>query len=215
MARINRLQFVVAASFAALTLPKAGAQATDPAPTSPVLAPASPDRTPPPSASKRPRAISSEAAAALAAASPRFDQVPVKPAPKPEEEKPDLREVDKPKNGIVRLPKMVVREPKPPIFTERSISTKKGIEDIAMRRYISDQDRALNRFTLPLFGSSMEARAMEMYAEDERLKNMADLRDNAIDASRTNPAAGAYIRKEAEKTYLRSADFGWNGGGPK
>ena len=214
MACLNRFSWVTATLGAALLLPAASAQTAVTPATSPILAPPA-ENAQPPAAPKRNRAISSEAAAALAAASPKFEQVPVKPPPKPEEEKPDLREVDKPKNTIVRLPKMVVREPKPPIFSERAISTKKGIEDIAMRRYISDADRALNRFTLPLFGSSMESRAMAMYAEDERLKNMADLRDNAIDASRTDPAAGDYIRKEAQKTYLRSSDFGWNGGGPK
>ena len=48
--------------------------------------------------------------------------------------------------------------------------TEKGLTDIAMRRYISDVDRALNRWTLPLFGSSKEARALAMYAEDEGVR---------------------------------------------
>ena len=63
---------------------------------------------------------------------------------KAEEEAADLRDTDKPKNGIVRLEKYVVREERPPIFTERQINTKKGLTSIAMRRYISDADRALN-----------------------------------------------------------------------
>jgi hypothetical protein len=216
MVRSKHSRLITAALGVAALLPLSWAQQTGVTPaTSPVLAPAPAEKAPPPGAPKRVRPISSEAAAALAAVTPKYTPPPPKPEPKPEEEQPDLRDVDKPKNTIVRLPKVIVQEPKPPIFTERSISTEKGLKDIAMRRYMSEADRAMNRFTLPLFGTSMEARAMAMYAEDERLKNMAELRDAAIDTARTDPAAGDYIRKEGQKTYLRSADFGWNGGASK
>ena len=126
-----------------------------------------------------------------------------------------MRDVDKPKNQIIRLPKYIVQEQKPVVFSERAITTDKGLADIAVRRYISDMDRALNRFTIPLFGSSVEQRALAMYAEDERLKNMSDLRDSAVDAAKTDAAQGAYILRETRQTYLRTSDFGWNGGGPK
>ncbi|MBI4623135.1 MAG: hypothetical protein HY736_07950 [Verrucomicrobia bacterium] len=181
---------------------------------SPVLNPAPAEQAPSP-ARKRPRAISADVAAQLAATMPKYTPPPPKPEPKPEEEQVDLRDIDKPKNTIIRLPKYVVQEPKPPVFSERAISTKKGLTDIAMRRYITEADRALNRFTLPLFGISAEARALAMYAEDERLKNMADLDDAANTVSKSDAAAGVYVRREAQKTYLRSSDFGWNGGSRK
>ena len=101
------------------------------------------------------------------------------------------------------------------IFTERQINTEKGLTDIAMRRYISDVDRALNRWTLPLFGSSKEARALAMYAEDERLKNMSEMEATATAVSQADAAAGAYIRRESEKTFMRTSDFGWSSGPPK
>jgi hypothetical protein len=107
------------------------------------------------------------------------------------------------------------QEKKPPVFRERDINTAKGLTDIAMRRYISDFDRAMNRWTLPLFGVSAEKRALAMYGEDERLQNMSDLNDAGVNASKTDAAAGAYILKESQKTYLRSSDFGWNRGAPK
>jgi hypothetical protein len=154
-------------------------------------------------------------AAALAAAAPKYTPPPPKAEPKPEAEQPDMREVDKPKNTIVRLPKYIVQEPKSPVFTERSIHTEKGLTDIAMRRYISDVDRALNRFTLPLFGSSSEARAMAMYAEDERLRNMSDLHATAAAVSQADAAAGTYIRKETDQTFMRAGDFGWSSGPPR
>lgn len=211
---------LAAASWAQSTAPSASAQAAPatasvPAATSsPVFAP-KPADTPSPgngTAAPRRRAISAETSAALSAVAPKYTPPPPKVEPKPESEQIDMRDVDKPKNTIVRLPKYIVTEQKPPVFSERAISTEKGLTDIAMGRYISDMDRALNRFTLPLFGSSMQARALAMYAEDERLKNMDDLRANAIDAAKSDPAAGAYIMRQTRDTYLRTSDFGWNGG---
>ena len=170
------------------------------------------------SLTKRSRPISSGVAAALAAASPKYTPPapkPPPPPPKPEEEQPDLRDLDKPKNGIVRLPKYVVREPKPVIFSERTISTKKGLTDIAMKRYLTETDRVLNRFRIPLLTMTNEERALAMYAEDERLKNMSDLKDNATAAGMADAADGSFLKKEAQKTFLRSSDFGWKGGGAK
>ena len=183
---------------------------------SPVLNPQAAEKAPATAAPRRSRAISPEVAAALAAVTPKYTPPAPKPEPKPEAAPPiDLRDVDKPKNDIIRLDPMVVRERKPPVFRERDIYTDKGITDIAMRRYISDADRALNRWTLPLFGTSKEDRARAMYAEDERLKNMTDLRDASIDAGRADPKSGEYIYKEAQKTFLRSSDFGWSSGEPR
>ncbi|MGH7944701.1 MAG: hypothetical protein ACREH8_16145 [Opitutaceae bacterium] len=180
----------------------------------PALSPVEAEKAPPPATSKRTRAVSPGVAAALAAASPKYTPPP-KAEPKREEELPDMREIDKPKNAIVRLPKYIVQEPKSPVFTERSIHTEKGLTEIAMRRYVSDVDRALNRFTLPLFGTSKEARALAMYAEDERLRNMSELEDTATAVSAADAAAGTYIRRESEKTFMRSSDFGWTSGPPK
>jgi hypothetical protein len=217
-------QFVASTLGIAALMPLASGQSSAtpaaagaPAASSPVLAPTQAEKAPPPAqaAPKRQRVISSEVAAALAAATPKYTPPPPKPEPQPEREPIDLRDIDKPKNTIIRLPAVVVQEAKPPVFSERAIHTEKGLTDIAMRRYISDVDRAMNRWTLPLFGTSAEARAMAMYAEDERLRNMAELHDAAIDASRTDPAAGDYIRREATRTYLRSSDFGWSSGDPK
>jgi hypothetical protein len=100
---------------------------------------------------------------------------------------------------------------------ERDVNTKQGLADIAMRRYITDADRALNRWSILGVhstggGDSTTARALAMYADDERLKNMSDLNDAARDAAKSDPAAGAYIKRLTSETYMRRADFGWNGG---
>lgn len=218
----------------ALGLPPALSAQTAPAatPVSPVTkAPdANASTATPPPAPKRPRAISADVAALLSQNTPKFTPPPPPPPPptaeelarqKAEDDAPadDLRDSDKPKNGIVRLPKVVVQEQRPVIFTERQILTKKGLRDVAMRRYISDADRALNRFSLPIFsgwslggqGSSTEQRALTMYAEDERLRNMADLADNTNMIMRSDRAAGATAKDAAQSTFMRSSDFGYGG----
>lgn len=215
MARTVHLKLLTAAVGFSACVAGAMAQRAPAAGGSPVFAPKDEQRSPANNTTPRRRAISPEVSAALAAAAPKYTPPPPKPEPKPEEEEVDLRDVDKPKNKIIRLPKYIVQEQKPVVLTERAVHTQKGLADIAVRRYISDVDRALNRFTIPIIGVSAEQRALAMYAEDERLKNMSDLRDSAIDAAKTDPSAGAYILRESRQTYMRTSDFGWNGGGPK
>jgi hypothetical protein len=54
-----------------------------------------------------------------------------------------------------------------------------------------------------------------MYEEDERLRNMSDLREAGLNAARTDRTAGDFILRESRKTYLRSSDFGWSSGEPR
>jgi hypothetical protein len=181
----------------------------------PALSPG--DGTPAPAASAAPKprvthAMSPEVAAQLAAARPKFTPVAPPPPPKPEEELPDMRDIDKPKNTIVRLPKYVVQEQRPPVFTEREIHTQQGLANLAMRRYMTETDRALNRFTLPLFGISSADRALAMYAEDERLKNMGDMADQTNMVMKSDAAAGKKVQDASRQTFMRWQDFGWQGG---
>lgn len=239
MARLSlsSVSFAFAATLALGPVAHVVAQSAAPATPNPIaVAPAQPDANAaaPAPAPKRNRAISGDVANMLAQTMPKYTPAPPPPPPptaaelakKAEEDAADLRETDKPKNGIVRLEKYVVREQRPPIFTEREINTKKGIREIAMRRYISDADRAMNRFTLPLFGgggwspgsgngSASEQRAMAMYAEDERLKNMSDLADNANMIMKSDATAGSAAKTEVQKTYMRSSQFGYGGMSPK
>lgn len=171
-------------------------------------APGDPEPPPPePRRYPRERLISAGVAAQLAARIPKYAPPPPKPPPAAEE--PDLRDIDQPKNHIVRLPAYVVHAPPPPVFSERAISTKKGLEDIAMKRYMTETDRALNAFTLPLFGTPAGQRALSMYEEDERLKNMADLTEDARMVSATDKAAGVYVKREVQQTFMRPGDFDW------
>ena len=64
-------------------------------------------------------------------------------------------------------------------------------------------------FTLPLFGQSIESRAMAMYAEDERLKNISDMKDAANTVGKGDAAQGSYILRESQKTFMRTSAEAW------
>jgi len=161
-----------------------------------------------PGAPRRHRVISSDIAAQLSAATPKYTPPPPKPAVT-EEEEPDLRDIDKPKNGIIRLPKYVVHEKPPPMLTERAVYTKSGLSDLAKKRYLTEGYRALNRFTLPLFGVSAETQAMMLYEEDERLQNISALTEDARMVSASDKAAGLYIKRQVDEAFMHAPDFDW------
>lgn len=183
--------------------------AANPAPPiSPVEHPAA--LTPEPARPRRSREVSSDVARSISAGMPKFR--PPTPTPAvPDEEKPDLRDVDKPRNGIIRLPTYVLRADRSPVLSERDVSTGSGLAALAIKRYLSDLDRGLNSFTIPLFGTSLENRALTAYGERERLQHMADLRDDAATAGLNDAKESAYIRRESQDTFMRRADFGYQG----
>jgi hypothetical protein len=120
-----------------------------------------------PAAPRPGRGISRASAAALSAG---ITYAP--PPPKPvEDENVDLRDIDKPKNEIVRLPAYHVTARKPPVFTDRSLYTRDNLEKLAISRYLGKLDtNFLNRWTLPWL--SNETRAMQMHHDEERRQNM-------------------------------------------
>ncbi len=131
--------------------------------------------------SDRKRGISNNLASALADTMPKFNP----PPPKIEEEEDDGVDEDlmlKPKNGIVRLPRVIVEGNRPPVFTERELNTDKGLAELATKRYFSDVSQALNKFNIPFLSKSQEELAMAMWQEDERLRLIGDLQDQSDNA---------------------------------
>jgi len=159
--------------------------------------------------SKRGRVVSEGVAAALAAGMPKYNPPPKPTEPRNEEDLPDLREIDKPRNQIIRLPDYVVREKRPPVFRERDINTAKGLAALAKKRYFAETAQALNRFTIPLFGMGQEAYASMMLAEQERLDNMASLKSTAADLKALSEGQGDTVRREVDRAYIRTDDFGY------
>jgi hypothetical protein len=104
---------------------------------------------------------------------------------------------DKPRNGIIRLPDYVVSERPPPVFKQREIMTKEAIAKMMFKK-----NPGLNLFGFMPLASLNTPIALEMYDEEERLQNMADLRDAAITIRRGGDAQeGDAIKKEAQQTF--------------
>jgi hypothetical protein len=166
--------------------------------------------------------VSNNLASSITSTLPKYQPPPPPSAPKHED--PAVAEVaeevddpdhpaaeGQPRNKIIRLPKYVVQAERPPIFTDRELNSKKGLAKLAARRYISSLDKnVLNRFTLPIIGTSAEQRALMMYEEDERLGNISDLKEDANNAARAGDSAEATsIRRETNRAYMRSGGMDW------
>ena len=156
---------------------------------------------------KHDRVMSDEVAATLATGMPKYNPPPKAPEPKPEDEQADLRDTDKPKNGIIRLPKYVVKEPRPPVFRERDLHTGSGMTDLGLRRYLGLNIGNIGGLNRPV--------SLLMYQEQERLNNIADLKEDAKNAKRSgDSAASDYITRENTRANYRPSDFGWNSDSP-
>jgi hypothetical protein len=150
------------------------------------------------------RSVSPGIAEALSLGMPKYAPPTPTPTPAPDV---DMRDVDRPKNEIKRLPKYVVRESRPPIFRDRDLFTTQGLIDLSFKNHPG-----------LMFGNILglnEAPAYEMFLDDQRQKNMQDLSDTAHAMARGgDPAEGAYILQASQNTYMRQDDdFTWGGPG--
>jgi len=176
--------------------------------TTPVLkATAVPTETAPTPAPKAPapkheRQMSNAVASFLSDGAPKYNPPPKEPE-KSEEDQPDLRETDKPKNRIVRLPKYVVKEPPPPVFSDHELRSREERTRLAMT-----QNFGLHMGNM---GGLNEPIALFMYEEQQRLRDQAQLKDQAKNASNSGDTSAAdYISKQTNRATYRPSDFGWN-----
>jgi hypothetical protein len=216
----TRSSFALLTAALALAAPAAWAQSAaapavpDDTAGSPIFAP-KPAGTPAPAVARAndddhgdPRRIqSSELNDALVNSLPKY--APPKPVvAKPDAEQADLRDTDKPKNGIIRLPKYVVQESAPPpIFTKKDVLTEQGRRDLAMRQYIIDT-KDMPGFAAGLSNLLFQDNAAQQYADAERSSNISSLRSDATAAAVGGDAAeSSFIREQSDDTYLRRADW--------
>ena len=145
---------------------------------------------PPPAARKAP--MSNEVSSALKAGISYQPPQPAEPAPEPREE-------DKPRNQIIHLPEHVVQAQRPAVFTERSLYTQNDLGQLAIQRYLHMQSS--NRLGPKLI-------AMQMYRDDERLSNMADM-NQKVELFRVSgdTAAAQQLQRDAAATYARRSEF--------
>lgn len=168
-----RLPLVIVLT-ASLAAPAWSQEESAEAPAEAAAAEESVETPPAPPAPKKQRVVSDNLAAALADTMPAYNP----PAPEPEKSEEEIAEYER-KNNIIRLPQVVVEGERPPIFTEREVNTDKGLEQIAVQRYFGGAAQAMNTVAIPIVGKSNEALAMEMWEEDERLRQMKDFNDRA------------------------------------
>jgi hypothetical protein len=123
-----------------------------------------------------------------------------------------MADVDKPKNGIIRLPTYVVRDSRPPIFRNRDLYTNAALIDLTMKKHpglLFGNFMGLNSAAVP--GSP----AYQMLLDDQRQESMADLFDTAhAMAQGGDHAEGEYILQQSQSMYMRGGDSDWSGTGP-
>ncbi len=107
---------------------------------------------------------------------------------------------DKPADpDVMELPKMVVKQkPRPRLTPEIMVTRKAFGEDLARQKF-SALDQALNKFTLPLFGTSLAERALEDYEREKKEQLNADVQNMAKALDTTDPEAAKSLRAAAAR----------------
>jgi len=102
---------------------------------------------------------------------------------------------------VLELPKMTVKQqPRPrPRLGDHTILGPKAFNDELLKKNFTTLDRALNKFTLPLFGTGAAERAREDYNIAQKRQFMDDVLTIAKAAEQTDPAAAQALREAAAK----------------
>ena len=170
--------------------------------------------TPAPASPLRIRPVSATIAAQLAAVAPKFNPAAAKAAAqdgsaetnpllaKSADEKPidaqtDLREIDKPRNTIIRLPSYLVQEERPPTFKERELRTPKERVALGYRKH-----PGLHLGNLWIFRNDGIAAAM--IAEEERLERKKEMEDLA---SLMSISEQKTVKPMVEQAFMRQPEL--------
>ena len=154
---------------------------------------------------KKERALSSDLSKALSAGI-KYNPPP---PPKPEAELVDQREIDKPRNGIIRLPKYVVEGRRPPIFNDRNLYSKEMLRRLAYQKYISSFSRnVLNKYRLPIIGGAVDTYAMMQYEAEERERNMAEMEDKvSMYRVSGDDASAKELKDDTQRSFMRRTEY--------
>ena len=159
-----------------------------------------------PAAQKPSPAVSQQLTSAL----PKYDPNPAPVATAPAEPKPgdpfkpitneDIARAANPDNAdVLVLPKITVKQKPRPRLTPDLVATPKGISDIFIKQKSTSLDQVLNKFTLPLFGTSVVDRAYEENARAKREQLNSDVSTIAKAVEQTDPAEAKALRDAAAK----------------
>jgi hypothetical protein len=102
---------------------------------------------------------------------------------------------------VVELPKMTVKQqPRPrPRLNDHTILGPKAFNEELLKKNFTGLDRALNKFTLPLFGTGAAERAREDYNIAQKRQFMDDVLTIAKAVEQTDPEAAKTLRETAAK----------------
>ena len=146
----------------------------------------------------RPR-LSNDVKAELAGQLPDWVKAPPPPpeAPPP----PPLPEGEE----VVQMPAVMVFADKLPRIDEKAWLTTKARDEVLKKWYLSDFDRSfLNRYTVPILGVSQEARARQMYEEDQRLRDMKSMQDQIDVLKKMDPLAAKELQQVSDQIFTRT-----------
>ena len=113
---------------------------------------------------------------------------------------PAAKPVEAPNPDVLELPKMTVKQrPRPRLGAIDILGPKAFNEELA-KKNLSAFDRSfLNKFTLPLFGTSAAERAREEYNLAQKQQFLSDVLTIAKAAELTDPANAKALREAAAK----------------
>ena len=122
----------------------------------------------------------------------------------PPAEKAEKAPPPPPDPDVVQMAPVIVRDNRLPRIDEKEWLTPKALDDLLVKEYLTPFDREfLNRFTLPLFGISKEARARMMYEEDKRLRDLQWMNDQIDQMKKIDAEAAKELTKVRNDTFTR------------
>lgn len=158
-----------------------------------------------PAAQKPSPAVSQQLNAALPKYDPSAPPRPAAPAePKPGDPvkvmtREDIaRQADPNNPDVLVLPKITVKQKPRPRLTPEMVATSKGAADAFLKKS-TPLDQALNKFTLPLFGTSAEERAREERERAKREQLNADVTTISKALQQSDPAEAKALRDAAAR----------------
>jgi hypothetical protein len=145
-----------------------------------------------------PSPVAAEAVTTSPTATPPLTAAPAKESSPPTGA--ELQPANAPNPDVIELPKMKVQQKKRPRLTPEVMMTTQGFNEKLATDKLSSFDRnVLNRYTLPLFGTSAADRAREEYERAKKDQLATDVLHLAKVAEVTDPAQAKALREAVSK----------------
>ena len=100
---------------------------------------------------------------------------------------------------VLELPKMVIKQKPRPRLTPEIMVTRQAFGEELAKLKFSALDQALNKFTLPLFGTSIAERALEEHEREKKAQLAADTTVIAKAVEQIDPAEAKALKDAAAR----------------